>query len=83
MAFNPKSSRLIVLIAGTVVLVGVLIGAFLMDRLDSAVVIAVVTGWFGTLVSYVLGKSGQNSRIGAAREFARSAEADYNDNRGN
>jgi uncharacterized membrane protein YbjE (DUF340 family) len=83
MPFEKKSSRLFVLIAGTVVLVGVLIGAFILDRLDSGVVITVCSGWFVSLVGYILGKSHQNGQVGAAREIARSAEAEYHDNRGN
>ena len=82
MPFDNKSSRFFVLIAGTVVTVGVIVAAFIMDRLDAGVVITIAGGWFGLLGSYIVGKSVQNGRVRSSRILARIEDTTHEEGEG-
>ena len=82
MPFDVKSSRLFVLIAGTVVTVGAVVAAFILDRLDTGVVITIAGGWFGLLGSYVVGKSVQNGRVRSARILAQAEDRTHEEGEG-
>jgi len=77
MPFDNRSSRKIVLILGTIVTAGVLVGAFLLDRLDAGVVVTVAGGWFGLLGSYIVGKSVQNGKVRSARILAQAEDTTH------
>jgi len=82
MAFEQNSSRILTMVAATIVTVATIVMAFLMDRLDAGVPMVVAGGWFTLLGSYIAFKSYQNAKVRSANIAAGNGHTTHEDGEG-